>query len=204
MDCGRVLLALAGSIAIAAPAMASDKLPKPAQRSATPATAPAETPDPSTEPLDPDTLAPPSAPAPDAGPSAAQPSSSEPAPVAGASGVPDYPYVLFFEWDSAVLSAGGAEVLDNVADKYHHAGGGRVTISGYADKSGAGGYNRDLSQRRVEVVKAYLVSKDVAPEAVSTTAFGEAKPLVDTADGMREPQNRRVEINVSPAPVSVR
>jgi outer membrane protein OmpA-like peptidoglycan-associated protein len=207
MHRGTVLLALVGSIAIVAPAMASDKLPKPRGPAAAPApaTAPVETPDPSTEPL-PDSFAPPTASASEAAPPATQPPSPAPATMAGgpnASMIPDYPFVLFFEWDSADLSAGGAEVLDNVADKYRRIGG-RVTISGYTDKSGAGDYNRDLSQRRVGVVRAYLASKDIPSSAIATQAFGETKAVVDTADGMREPQNRRVEVMVSPAAVTVR
>jgi OmpA-OmpF porin, OOP family len=202
MHFSRALLALVGSVVIAAPVMASDKLPKRPQQDAKPAaSAPAEASDPSTEPI-PDTPPPPSA----AAPSAAPPPASGPAPQAaapGGTGLPDYPFVLFFEWDSAQLSAGAAEVLDNVADKFHRMGG-RVTISGFADRSGAGDYNRGLSQRRVEVVKAYLASKDIAASAISTEAYGEGKPVVDTADGLREPQNRRVEITVSPADVSVR
>jgi len=207
MHRGTVLLALVGSLAIVAPAMASDKLPKPQRRDAAPAPtkAPVDEPDPSTEPL-PDSFAPPAASAPEAAPPATQLPDPAPAPLAGgpnAGMIPDYPFVLFFEWDSADLSAGGAEVLDNVADKYRRVGG-KVTIAGFADKSGAGDYNRDLSQRRVGVVRAYLASKEIPANAIVTQAYGEAKPVVDTADGMREPQNRRVEVMVSPAAVTVR
>jgi opacity protein-like surface antigen len=56
----------------------------------------------------------------------------------------------------------------------------------------------DLSQRRADAVKSYLAGKGVPDAAMSTEAFGESKPLVDTADGVREPQNRRVEITFGP------
>jgi outer membrane protein OmpA-like peptidoglycan-associated protein len=49
-------------------------------------------------------------------------------------------------------------------------------------------------------VKAYLAGKGVPADAMGTEAFGEGRPLVDTADGVREPQNRRVEITFSGAP----
>jgi len=207
MHRGTVLLALVGSLAIVAPAMASDKLPKPQRRDAAPAPtkAPVDEPDPSTEPL-PDSFAPPAASAPEAAPPATQLPDPAPAPLAGgpnAGMIPDYPFVLFFEWDSADLSAGAAEVLDNVADRYRRTGG-RVTISGFADRSGSGGYNRDLSQRRIAVVRSYLASKDIPSSAFAAQAYGEAKPVIDTADGMREPQNRRVEVTVAPPAVSVR
>jgi hypothetical protein len=107
MRCGHVVLVLVGSIAITAPAIASDKLPKPRERNATPPskTAPAELPDPSTEPI-PDDFAPPTASAPDAGPPAAQPPASEPAPAArGAGGWqgPPEPHEHLLEWGSAGL-----------------------------------------------------------------------------------------------------
>ena len=47
-------------------------------------------------------------------------------------------------------------------------------------------------------MKSYLAGKGVPDAAMSTEAFGESKPLVDTADGVREPQNRRVEITFGP------
>ena len=46
--------------------------------------------------------------------------------------------------------------------------------------------------------------QDIPSSAIATQAFGETKAVVDTADGMREPQNRRVEVMVSPAAVTVR
>jgi outer membrane protein OmpA-like peptidoglycan-associated protein len=194
MRCGRTLLALAGSAAIAVPAVASDKLPP--RPKAAPATSPAATSD---EPV----LLTPDAPA-DQTPPPVQPAPAlPPAPTAEMPGtkpvsLDSYPFVLFFEWDSAELNPGAAEVLDNVAERFR-AARGQVAVAGYADRSGSGDYNRDLSQRRVAAVKAYLVGKAVPVAAIATEAYGEAKPLVDTADGAREPQNRRVEITVSPA-----
>ena len=54
--------------------------------------------------------------------------------------------------------------------------------------------NNALSQRRAEVVASELVARGISREEIGVTAFGESRPLVATADGVREPQNRRVEI----------
>jgi len=51
-------------------------------------------------------------------------------------------------------------------------------------------------------VKSYLAGKGVPDAAMTTEAFGESKPLVDTADGVREPQNRRVQIVYDGGPTS--
>src|SRR3546814_20641131 len=74
----------------------------------------------------------------------------------------------------------------------------RSMLAGHADKSGSDQYNVGLSQRRAEAAKAYLAGKGVPETAIATAGFGESRPLVETADGVREPQNRRVEITLGP------
>ncbi len=73
-----------------------------------------------------------------------------------------------------------------------------VMLAGHADRSGAATYNVGLSQRRADSVKAYLVSRNIPASAISTQAFGETRNRVQTADGVRELQNRRVEITYGP------
>jgi OmpA-OmpF porin, OOP family len=51
-----------------------------------------------------------------------------------------------------------------------------------------------LSQRRAEAVASELVARGIGRTEIGVTGFGESRPLVQTADGAREPQNRRVEI----------
>ena len=71
-------------------------------------------------------------------------------------------------------------------------------LAGHADKSGSASYNVGLSQRRADSVKAYLASKGIPDGVMTTEAFGESRPRVETADGVREVQNRRVEITYGP------
>jgi OOP family OmpA-OmpF porin len=104
------------------------------------------------------------------------------------------PFIVFFDWDKSDITAEAASILDNAANAYATTGQAKVQLAGHADKSGSDQYNVGLSQRRADSVKAYLAGKGVPDSAIATEAFGESKPLVDTADGVREPQNRRVEI----------
>jgi outer membrane protein OmpA-like peptidoglycan-associated protein len=104
------------------------------------------------------------------------------------------PFIVFFDWDKSAITAEAASILDNAANAYATTGQARVQLAGHADKSGSDQYNVGLSQRRADAVKAYLAGKGVPDSAIVTEAFGESRPLVDTADGVREPQNRRVEI----------
>ena len=77
-------------------------------------------------------------------------------------------------------------------------GQAQVVLAGHTDRSGPDQYNVGLSQRRADTVKAYLAGHGIPDGVMTTQAFGESRPLVETADGVREPQNRRVEITFGP------
>ena len=105
---------------------------------------------------------------------------------------------MFFDWDKADITPQAAAILDNAAAQYQTCGNSRVVIAGHADRSGPADYNVGLSQRRADNVRAYLAGHGVPDGSMTTEAFGESRPLVETADGVREPQNRRVEITYGP------
>ncbi len=67
-------------------------------------------------------------------------------------------------------------------------------MNGYTDTSGTPQYNQRLSVRRAQTVAAELVKDGVPRSAISIQGFGETHLLVPTGPGVREPQNRRVEI----------
>jgi OmpA-OmpF porin, OOP family len=108
------------------------------------------------------------------------------------------PFIVFFDWNKSTITPEAASILDNAAAAYASGGSASVMLAGHADKSGSDTYNVRLSQRRADAVKSYLTGKGVPATSVTTEAFGESRPLVETADGVREPQNRRVEINMGP------
>ena len=110
------------------------------------------------------------------------------------------PFLVFFDWDKSLITAEGAQILDRAAEQYAATGQTSIALAGHADKSGKDDYNVRLSQRRADAVKAYMATKGVPDSVITTEAFGESRPLVDTADGVREPQNRRVEITFGGTP----
>ncbi len=132
------------------------------------------------------------------------PTPPPPLPLCPPAAVTPGPFLVFFDWDRSVITPEAAAILDRAADQYASTGQTSVTLAGHADKSGKADYNVALSQRRADAVKDYMTKKGVAPGVITTEAFGESRPLVDTADGVREPQNRRVEITFggAPAPAS--
>jgi len=108
------------------------------------------------------------------------------------------PFIVFFDWDRADITPQAASILDNAAEQYRATGNAQVVLAGHADRSGSDQYNVGLSQRRAENVRQYLAGRGIPEGVMRTEAFGESRPAVETADGVREPQNRRVEISMGP------
>ncbi|OGS53294.1 MAG: flagellar motor protein MotB [Erythrobacter sp. RIFCSPHIGHO2_12_FULL_63_10] len=108
------------------------------------------------------------------------------------------PYIVFFEWDRSDITPEAATILNNAVSAYANCGSAAVMLAGHADRSGATTYNVGLSQRRADAVRSYMSARGVPDTRISSEAFGESQPRVPTADGVRELQNRRVEITYGP------
>ncbi len=111
-----------------------------------------------------------------------------PAPAAARS------YLVFFDWDRADLGDRARQIIAEAATASTKIASTRIEVAGHADRSGTPAYNMGLSRRRADAVAGELVRLGVPKSAISITSFGDTKPLVPTAAGVREPQNRRVEI----------
>ncbi len=103
-------------------------------------------------------------------------------------------YLVFFDWDKYNITPEGQQILQLAANQYHS--GGRVTlqVTGYTDTSGSAGYNQRLSERRANAVAAALERLGVPRSDMTVAGRGQNDLRVPTPDGVREPQNRRVEI----------
>ena len=107
---------------------------------------------------------------------------------------PSRTYLVFFDWDRADLTDRARQVIAEAAQASTRVQVTRIQVNGYTDLSGTARYNQGLSVRRAQNVANELVRDGVPREAIATHGFGESNPLVPTAKGVREPQNRRVEI----------
>jgi OOP family OmpA-OmpF porin len=103
-------------------------------------------------------------------------------------------YLVFFAWDQADLSPVAATVLDQVQADYLRGRPARLVLAGHADRSGPEAYNVGLSERRARAVAEALAQRGMPQDAMAIEWYGESRPRVPTEDGVREPQNRRVEI----------
>ena len=105
-------------------------------------------------------------------------------------------FMVFFDWDRSNLSQQALTTIGQAANAFKQTGAARIVATGHADRSGPENYNMALSLRRANAVKDALVRNGVPTGAIQVVGRGESQPLVPTADGVREPQNRRVEIVV--------
>jgi outer membrane protein OmpA-like peptidoglycan-associated protein len=103
-------------------------------------------------------------------------------------------YLVFFDWDRADLTARAKQIVAEAAQASTHVQTTQIEVNGYTDLSGTAAYNQRLSVRRAESVEAELIRDGVAKTEIEIHGYGESNPLVPTAKGVREPQNRRVEI----------
>ena len=108
--------------------------------------------------------------------------------------LPSRSYLVFFDWDRAELTDRARQIVAEAAQNSTRVQTTRIEVQGNADSSGTPAYNQRLSLRRAQTVAAELVRDGVASTAIDIQAFGDTRPLVPTAAGVREPQNRRVAI----------
>ena len=109
------------------------------------------------------------------------------------------PTYIFFDWGKGELSTDATAILDGVAERYR-AAPGPMLIDGHSDRSGPAGPNLASSRKRAEIARDYLAAHGIPASAMRVRAYGTAAPIIATEDGVREVQNRRVEIRFVAAP----
>ena len=103
-------------------------------------------------------------------------------------------FIVFFDWDRATITPDGMRIIQQAADAFRAGAPVQIQVTGYTDASGSAGYNQRLSERRANAVATALERLGVARTQMAVSGRGKNDQRVPTADGVREPQNRRVEI----------
>ncbi len=106
--------------------------------------------------------------------------------------------LVFFDFDKSVLRSDAQQIVREASDRAKRENKTVLMVTGHADTSGTNEYNLALSKRRAETVKRELIRLGIPATEIRVAFKGEAEPLVQTGDGVREPQNRRVEIVYGP------
>ena len=107
---------------------------------------------------------------------------------------PNKVFLVFFDWDKYNITPEGERIIELAAQQYKAGGSVKIQVNGYTDTTGSFAYNQRLSERRANAVASRLAALGVAKSdmAVAGHSFNDLR--VPTPPGVREPQNRRVEI----------
>ncbi len=101
---------------------------------------------------------------------------------------------IFFDWGKPELTRDAQATLDEVAAAFQRLRPNRIEVAAHTDRSGSNAVNIAASRRRAEAATTYLAAHGIPASKMTVSAFGESRPVVPTEDGVREAQNRRVEI----------
>jgi OOP family OmpA-OmpF porin len=105
-------------------------------------------------------------------------------------------YNVYFEFDRSNLTPEARQVVDNVAQAAKGDPNVHIKLVGKADLTGTDPYNMALSHRRADTVRATLQSDGIPAARIDENFVGFREPPVPTAQGVREPRNRVVEVTV--------
>ncbi len=126
---------------------------------------------------------------------AAAPPPPAPAPAAAPATAPMvHQFVVFFDFNKSTITPEARQIIEQAAAAAKSQGAASINLTGHTDTVGTEAYNMKLSIRRAEAVKKVLVELGVAAKEIGVVGKGKTELLVPTADGVREPKNRRVEI----------
>lgn len=100
-----------------------------------------------------------------------------------------------FESERSDLLPSSLPILDRAVQALREAPTAKLEVAGYTDNSGDAQRNQELSQKRADAVKAYLVSKGIAPDRLTSRGFGPDSPIADNATPEGREKNRRVEFH---------
>lgn len=104
---------------------------------------------------------------------------------------------IFFDWNMDTPLPEGASTISTLTQTAAQCGWKRFGVTGYTDTSGGNRYNDGLSMRRARNVAGLMSQGGIAMDAMTVNGLGETQLKIETADGVREPMNRRVEVTVS-------
>jgi outer membrane protein OmpA-like peptidoglycan-associated protein len=128
------------------------------------------------------------------GEAAAQTAAYVPPPAAAPEPKAPKNYLVFFDFNKSDLTPQAATIVDQAARNAGPAKITRIEVTGHTDTVGSDAYNMRLSRRRAESVAAELEKDGIPSGEIEIFAKGKRDLLVPTGDGVREPQNRRVQI----------
>lgn len=103
-------------------------------------------------------------------------------------------FTVYFEFDKATLTPEARSVIEQAATSANQAPMTRITVTGHTDTVGSADYNQGLSERRADAVRQALIAGGLPANEIVANGAGKSELAVPTADGVKEPRNRRAVI----------
>jgi outer membrane protein OmpA-like peptidoglycan-associated protein len=107
---------------------------------------------------------------------------------------------VLFASNQSVLLPEARTRLDQVAAVLLTTRERHLVVEGHTDSQGTDSHNMDLSQRRADAVRNYLVQKDYGADLIQANGLGEGRPVADNGNAEGRANNRRVEIIIERDP----
>jgi len=106
-------------------------------------------------------------------------------------------YMVFFRLGSTKLTGGALKTITQAAKEITNLQKYEVILNGHTDRTGSADKNLELALERAENVKKALIKRGVKADRINVFSFGESDQKISTKDGVKEKNNRRVEIFVA-------
>ncbi len=107
---------------------------------------------------------------------------------------------VLFDTARSALKSGSLQNIYPLMEYLKHHAETMVKIEGHTDSQGSSGYNSELSQRRAEAVRNFLITNGIAPERITAQGMGEDYPIATNSSAAGRQQNRRVEVTITDLP----
>jgi outer membrane protein OmpA-like peptidoglycan-associated protein len=123
-----------------------------------------------------------------------RPAQTQQAAPAAAAPAPAREFTVYFAFNKATLTSDGRSVIQQAAAAAKEGSITRITVTGHTDTVGSANYNQRLSERRANAVRKALIAEGVPANEIDASGVGKSELAVPTADGVKEPRNRRAVI----------
>src|SRR5215475_5856997 len=108
---------------------------------------------------------------------------------------------VLFDTDRTTLRPGAREKLAKIAGIVLGHPGLDLEVEGHTDSIGASDYNQDLSERRANAVRTFLIQQGIPSGSIMARGYGKTQPVATNGTAEGRQRNRRVELIVSGEPI---
>ena len=110
--------------------------------------------------------------------------------------LPPKTFIFYFQWDTDRLTPESKAQISAIMAEVENYPAAELLIVGHTDRAGTTRWNAGLSLRRAKTIEALFMETGLRHNLIEIESHGENNPLISTADGIREPKNRRVEVTI--------